>query len=118
MLAPELLKIPMQAKGKGVSFKAANGAELKYYGTKNIKFQVEGDSGMCELEFHVTDTTKPLASAVAIAKMGNKVVLEYGMGKPYIENVATGRRIMVKESDGTFVFDVECFLGPVFSGRE
>ena len=99
-------------------FKAANGTELKYYGTKNIKFQVEGDSGMCELKFHVADTTKPLASAVAIAKMGNKVVLEYGTGKSYMENAATGRRIVVKESDGTFVFDVECFLGPVVSGRE
>jgi hypothetical protein len=113
-----LKKIPMQAKDKGVRFKAANGTELKYHGAKNIKFQVEGGGGMCELKFHVTDTTKPLASAAAITKMGNKVVLEGGMGKSYIENVATGRRIMLKESGGTYVFDVECMLGPVFSGRE
>jgi hypothetical protein len=39
-----LKKIPMMAKDKGVRFKAANGTELKYYGTKNIRFQAEGGS--------------------------------------------------------------------------
>ena len=66
----------------------------------------------------MTDTTKPLASASAIAMMGNRVVMEGGMGKSYIENIETGRKIMLKESGGTFVFDAECFVGPVFSGRE
>ena len=42
----KLLKnIPMKEKDKGVRFKAANGTELKYYVTKNIKFQSEGGSG-------------------------------------------------------------------------
>lgn len=113
-----LKKIPMHAKDKGVRFKAANGTELKYHGTKNVKFRVDGDDGVCELKFHVTDTTKPLASASAIAMMGNRVVMEGGMGKSYIENIETGRKIVLKESGGTFVFDAECFVGPVFSGRE
>ena len=113
-----LKKIPMHAKDKGLRFKAANGTELKYHGTKNVKFRVDGNDGVCELKFHVTDTTKPLASASAIAMMGNRVVMEGGMGKSYIENIETGRKIMLKESGGTFVFDVECFVGPVFSGRE
>ena len=38
-----LKKIPMKQKDKGVRFKAANGTEIKYYGTKNITFQSEGD---------------------------------------------------------------------------
>ena len=38
-----LKKITMKEKDKGVRFKAANGTEPKYYGTKNIKFQSEGD---------------------------------------------------------------------------
>ena len=71
----KLLKnIPMKEKDKGVRFKAAYGTEQKNYGTKNIKFQSEGE--ICDMKFHVTDTTKPLASAAAIAKMGNRVVLE------------------------------------------
>ena len=41
------------------------------------------------MKFHVTDT-KPLASAAAIANMGNRVELEDGPGKSYIENVARG----------------------------
>ena len=41
----KLLKnISMKEKDKGVRFKAANGTELKYYGTMNIKFQSEGGS--------------------------------------------------------------------------
>ena len=39
------------------------------------------------------------------------------MGKSYIENIETGRKIMLKESGGTFVFDAECFVGSVFRGR-
>jgi hypothetical protein len=108
----------MKAKDKGVKFKAANGTELKYYGAKHIKFKVGASGDVGELKFHVTDTTKPLASAAAITKMGNRIVLEEGPGKAYIENVQTGKRIMLKESGGTFVFDAECFIGPVFSGRE
>ena len=111
-----LRKLPMMAKDKGVRFKAANGTELKYHGTKNIKFQV-GGKGMCDMRFHVTDTTKPLASAAAIAKMGNRVVLEQGPGKAYIENIATGQRLPLRESGGTYVLDAECFTDSVFRGR-
>ena len=70
------------------------------------------------MRFHVTDTTKPLASARAIAKMGSRVVLEGGEGNSYIQHLATGRKILLKESGGTYVFDAECFTGAVFSGRE
>ena len=111
-----LKKITMKEKDKGVRFKAANGTEFKYYGTKNIKFQSEGS--ICDVKFHVTDTTKPLASAAAIAKMGNRVGLEDGLGKSYIENVATGKKIHLRESDGTYVLDADCLAdAAIFSRR-
>ena len=69
------------------------------------------------MRFHVTDTTKLLASATAIAKMGNRVVLEDGPGKAYIENLATGKKIYLRENGGTYVLDAECFTESVFSGR-
>lgn len=69
------------------------------------------------MRFHVTDTTKPLASAAAIAKMGNKVVLQDGPGNSFIENVTTGQRIALKERGGTFVFDADCLEGSGFTGR-
>jgi hypothetical protein len=104
----------MNPKTKGVKFSAANGTELKYYGNKNVQFvpkDMVGRGGSrssgsgCEMKFHVTDTTKPLASAMAMVKMGNRVVLDDGMS--YIENKATGERVMLKESGGTYVFEVE-----------
>jgi hypothetical protein len=112
-----LKKVPMMAKDKGVRFRAANGTELKYYGTKNIQFQATGGEGICDMRFHVTDTTKPLASAAAIVKMGNRVILEDGPGKAYIEHIASGRRIPLRESGGTFLLDADCFAEVVFSGR-
>jgi hypothetical protein len=114
-----LLKgVPMKPRDKGVKFRAANGTELKYHGTKVVKFKVGESGDVGELRFHVTDTTKPLASAAAIVKLGNRVVLDGGSGNAFIENVRTGRRIALRESGGTFVFDADCFTGPLFSGRE
>ena len=73
---------------------------------------------MCNMKFHVTDTTKPLASAAAIAKMENRVVLEDGPGKSYIENVATGKKIHLPVSGGTYVLDADCFTdAAIFSRR-
>ena len=104
----------MSPKTKGVKFTAANGSELKYYGNKSVRFvpkdkvgrsgnRVSG--GVCEMKFHVTDTTKPLASAMAVVKMGNRIVLDDDVS--YIENKSTGERVLLKESGGTFVFEVD-----------
>ena len=57
------------------------------------------------MKFHVADTTKPLAAAVAVVKMGNRVVLD--TDGSYIENKATGERIILEEEGGTYVFEVE-----------
>ena len=116
-----LKKVPMKPKMTKMKFRAANGTEIKYHGMKNIRFQTEGGGGECSMDFHVTDCTRPLASAMAITRMGNRVVMESGTGKSYIENVRTGQKIFLKESGGTYVFDTECSVGsvlPVFSRRE
>ena len=42
---------------------------------------------------------------MAVVKMGNRVVLDDEMS--YIENKATGERVMLKENGGTYVFEVE-----------
>ena len=116
-----LPKVPLRPKAKGMRFKAANGTELKYYGTKSIRLTAAGGGGDCGLKFHVTDTTKPLASAMAVTRMGNRVVLEEGDGKSYIEHIATGKRILLKEHRGTYVFEAACSVNSVaavFSGHE
>ena len=113
---PEKLwkSIPMNPKTKGVRFSAANGSELKYDGNKNVQFAPKDkvgkggnreSGGVREMKFHVADATKPLASAMAVVKAGNKVVLD--PEGSYIENKLTKERIKLIEVGGTFVFDIE-----------
>ncbi len=80
-----------------MKFSAANGAELKYYGNKSARFVPKDkvgkggnrmNGGAREMKFHVADTTKPLASAMAVVKLGNRVELDDDLS--YIENKATG----------------------------
>lgn len=107
-------EVPMKPKLPGVKFRAANGEELEYFGRKDIGFcPVDGKEkgNKCSMEFHVTNATKPLASAMAVVKAGNRVVLSQEVGGSYIENVTSGKRIRLKESGGTFVFEVEAECG-------
>ena len=106
-LMPE---VEMKPKQPGIRFRAANGEELKYFGRKRIGFRPVGErlgKSECSMEFHVTNTTKPLASALAVVNAGNRVVLTKEPGGSFIENIATKKRIKLKEVGGTFVFDVE-----------
>ena len=57
------------------------------------------------MKFHVTDTTKPLAAAMAVVKMGSRVVLD--IDGSHIENKATGERIILEKKNNTYVFEVE-----------
>ncbi len=62
--------------------------------------------GACEMKFHAADMTKPLASAMAVVKIGNRVVLDDELS--YIENKATGEMVLLKKKSGrTYVFEVE-----------
>ncbi len=106
LLAREVDEHPMGPKTKGVRLKAANGVELKYYGTKKVRFHpIEGHTrggaradDARDLNFHVTCATKSLAAAMAIAKMGNRTILEEGPGKSYAESLKTGDKVMLRES--------------------
>ena len=102
--------VEMEPKQPGIKFRAANGEELKYFGRKSIGFRPVGaelGKNECNMKFHVTNTTKPLASAMAVVNAGNRVVLTKEPGGSHIENIVTKRRIKLKEVGGTFVFDVE-----------
>ena len=86
---------------------------MEYLAGRSFKFQptatkngraVKG--GVCNMELHVTDSTKPLASALALVNAGNRTVLS--KEGSYIENEKTKEKIMLMVNGGTFVFDVEC----------
>ena len=102
----------MGPRKKGVRFLAAQGTEMEYVGRKVAKFRpvrrVDGKEvlgSLGQMEFHVTDATKALASAAAVTKAGNSIVMTDGGG--YILNNKTGEKIELKEKGGTFVFEVE-----------
>ncbi len=78
---------------------------MRYHGRKDIKFKPAGGGTPCSVEFHVTNSTKPLASAMAVVKAGNKVVLD--PEGSYVENKLTKERDKLIEVGGTFVFDIE-----------
>ena len=68
----------MKPKFKGAKFRAANGEDMHYHGRKDTEFKPVGGGTPCSLEFHVTNATKPLASAMAVVKAGNRVILDKG----------------------------------------
>ncbi len=76
---------------------------------------MEGE--MREMNFHVADAAKPLAASMAIAKLGHRIVVEYGPRRGHVENLRAGDRVMLRESGGTFVFDADCARALTFSRR-
>ncbi len=95
----------MKPKLKGVRFRAANGEDLRYRGSKDIQFRPGGGGATCSMEFRVTNSTKSLASAMAVVKSVNRVILD--QRGSYIENKLTKERIELLELGGAFVFDIE-----------
>ena len=57
------------------------------------------------MNFNEADVKKPLASAVDVAKAGNRIVMEADGG--YIENVDTGDRMKLRVEKNVFVYDIQ-----------
>ena len=57
------------------------------------------------MKFNEADVRKPLASAVQVAKAGNKIVLDEDGG--YIQNKKSGERIEVKVDKNTYIFELQ-----------
>ena len=58
------------------------------------------------MSFNEADVRKPLASAVAVARAGNRIVLDLDTGS-FIENKRTGEKMKVEMENNTFVFDAQ-----------
>jgi hypothetical protein len=88
---------------KGVGFVAANGTRMENYGGTKVKFKNEGK--VKAMNFSVTDCKKPLAAVSKIVDKGNRVVFD--AGGSFIENKATGEKIVLERERGTYVMLVE-----------
>jgi hypothetical protein len=105
---------PLKPRKKGVKFLAAEGSDMGYYGRKDVRFKaVRSEGGKvvrgtpAQMEFHVTNSNKALASAVDITDAGNNIILSKKKGESVIINDRTQEKIHLRRENGTFVFDIE-----------
>jgi hypothetical protein len=91
-------------EGQKTRLEAANGTPIRQYGKKRIPFEVNETRRCGEMDFIVTDVTKPLAAVSAIVDAGNRVV--FCKEGSFIENIKTGENISLKCERGTYTMDV------------
>jgi hypothetical protein len=75
---------------------------------EEIEILEVGEKLTCEsaMNFNEADVRKPLASAVALARAGNRIVLDLDTGS-FIENKRTGGKVKVEMENNTFVSDAQ-----------
>ena len=106
--------VPLKPRKKGVKFVAAEGSDMGYYGRKDVRFRAVRSEGgktrrgtLAQMEFHVTNSNKALASAVDITDAGNAITLSKKKGESVIINDKTKEKIYLRRENGTFVFDID-----------
>ena len=98
-------------------FTAANGSTVGIEGTRSLHMvALDGTDALRKMEFTVCNVTKALGSVSKICSNGNRVVFELGAGNSYVENIATGERVFLRESNGVFVLDVA--VAPAYLGEQ
>ena len=100
-----LPEVKITKADKARNFVAANGAPMKHYGEKVVKFRGER-GGIASMKFQVSDVTKPLASVARIVEQGNIVQMAKDEDC-FILSVSTGRKIPIERRGGTYVMDAE-----------
>ncbi len=95
----------------GRCWRAANHTRIRNQGQKRMAGWPEGwktNETPAKITVQVGKITKPLAAVIKMVKNGNRVVFDddgtgNGTGS-YIENKKTGKRIMINEKNGAYVF--------------
>ena len=78
---------------------AANGTKIEVYGEAVLEFEENGKQ--CGMRFLDSDVKKPLAAVSATKAEGNTVVFSKKW-ESYVENDATGEKIMIERVGDTF----------------
>jgi hypothetical protein len=100
--------------------RAANGAEMKHYGQKCIKFKVPGKTvdKPKSIRFQVTDVQKPLVSVARIVELGHVVTFGPKDEDNVILNPKTGEKMQMRRLKGGYVMDVEFLLNEAEAAGE
>jgi hypothetical protein len=107
-----------KATGKKLKFVNASGGEMGHYGERVASFRTMGEAAVMSLTFQVSDVQKPLAAVRRIAEKGNTVQFGPRPEDNFIQNVSTGRRIMMVKKGGSYVVPAELIMKDLgFTGQ-
>ena len=83
----------------GLSYKAANGTEIKNFGERVVRGLGDQWQGI-NMNMQVADVKTTLGSVNQMIKANNRVNFE--CGNCYIQNLSTGVKSKIEEKGGTF----------------
>jgi len=90
-----------------MKFVNASGGSMGHYGEKSATFKVGPNSAVMSLGFQVSDVQKPLVAVRRITEKGNRVQFGPSAEDNFIENMATGSKIMMVRKGGSYVIPAE-----------
>ena len=89
-----------EAKRKGVKHEVADGTLIPNLGEKSF-VAVSEEGSLRSMRVQVCDVNKALLSVRRVTQAGNRVVFEEDGG--WIEDVASGERMWMKQKDGMYL---------------
>jgi hypothetical protein len=100
-------QFPLKEPARWMRFVNASGGSMNHYGEKVATIRTEKEGDVMSLGFQVSDVSKPLLAVWRIAEKGNKIQFGPEEQDNFIENVKTGKRVMMKRKGGSCVIPAE-----------
>jgi hypothetical protein len=100
-------QFPLKEPARWMRFVNASGGSMNHYGEKVATIRTEKEGDVMSLGFQVSDVSKPLLAVWRIAEKGNKIQFGPEEQDNFIENVKTGKRVMMKRKGGSYVIPAE-----------
>lgn len=101
---------PMSRAKKG--YKSASRHKIPNEGQQKIRFGTQ-EGHTCGIKIQVADVERPLISTADLTAAGNRVIIEGSEG--YIENIKTGKRIVLPRRGNVYILRMWIEDEPVFS---
>jgi hypothetical protein len=98
---------PIRTPSRWMKFVNASGGKMGHYGERTATFQVGPHAAVMSLGFQVSDVQKPLAAVRRITEKGNRVQFGPADEDNFIQNVASGSKIMMIKKGGSYVIPAE-----------
>jgi hypothetical protein len=100
-------QFPVRRPSRWMRFVNASGGVMNHYGEKLATIRTEAEGDVMSLGFQVSDVSKPLLAVWRIAEKGNRIQFGPEEKDNFIENVRSGKRVMMKRKGGSYVIPAE-----------